>query len=314
MVFFRQWFTNIERWERHEYICLEECHEKFEKPEWKWEKPECSTSIVRQYLFTDEYDNWDENHPDEDIEKKTHREWSNTDEFTSKVEPSDEDTDDLLSDRVTMEVEEVVLELMHWTLESECRELSEHDHREWEDECRREVRIDWTQVRSEPLIRRWENHEIHHESEEVPEKYDNHKSSEKPDISMCSSFVSEKWSNIGDQSRDNIESEGPQSGESLRTDRHREESYEHKKKCHKKPRREYRIRDMESSDHPISDIGTMRCRDMRSDVFCSNVRRFEWCHSGSRNRGWVYEITIFLQVFVSEKKNPPMKEDFLPNT
>ena len=58
---------------------------------------------------------------------------------------------------------------------------------------------------------------------------------------------------------------------------------------------------METSYHPISYISTMRSGDMRSDVFCRCMWCFEWSHSGSRNRGWVYEKGIFLQVFVSKK-------------
>ena len=212
---FWQCFTNVEWWECHEDIRLEECHEEFEEPEWKREESESSSCIVRQYLFTDEYDNRDEDHPDEDIEKETHREWTDTDEFSSKVQPPDEDTDDLLSDRVTMEVKEVVLELVKRSLEPERCELSKHDNREREDKCRREIRIYRTQIGAEPFIRRWEDNEVHHESEKIPEKYHDHESSEKPHISVCCTFITEKSTDIGNESRDDIESECLESRESI---------------------------------------------------------------------------------------------------
>ena len=52
--------------------------------------------MERWDLSTDEYDDRYQDRTDEYIEKKTHRERPNADELTSKVEPSDEYTDDLL--------------------------------------------------------------------------------------------------------------------------------------------------------------------------------------------------------------------------
>ena len=266
MSFFWKGFSDIERRERHEDICLEECNEELEEPEWKGQDTEGSR-MEKRNLFSDIDRHRDEDHPDEDIEKKSHREGSDTDELSCEVEPSDKDTDYLLSGRVSMIVEEVMLQLMHQPLESESRELCEHDDGEREDESRRQVRVDRSQIRTEPLIARREHEEIHHESEDIPEKNHDHESAEEPDISMCRIHVSEKPSDIGDESCDDIESECLQSWESITAYREVKYSNNHKKHDHKYPCRKNRIRDMDTSDIPVSDIRSMRSRDMRTDMF-----------------------------------------------
>lgn len=300
-------FADIEWGERHEDICLEEGNEEFEKPKWKRENTECT--IENWDLLTDEYHNRDQDHPDKNIQEKTHREWTNTDELSSKMQPSDKDADDLLGNRISMVVEEIVLELMEWSLESEGRKLREHNHCEGEDERCREIRIDRTEVCTEPLITRWEDDEVHHETEYIPEKNHNHKSSEEPDISIGCFHISEEWSNIGDKSWDNIEAKCFEFWETLRLDCDREKGDENKKNHHKNPCRKDCIRDMNTADIPIQNILPSRSGNMWSDLFCGAMYCFCLDHNTPCEIAGEYMKTRFFCKFFFEGNEKSSNEE-----
>ncbi len=300
--------TYIQWRERHEYIRLQKCDQEFEEPEWEGQDTKCSRMQWWDHL-TDIDRHRDEDHPHEDIEKESHREGSDTDEFSSKVQPPDKDTYDLLRRGISMIMEKIVFQLMHRSLHFQCCELGNHDHREGEYESRREVWVDRPEIGSEPLIT-WDEHEkVHHETEEISEKYHDHESAEEPDIAVCHPDVSEESTDIGDEPRDDIETKCFQTGEAITLDRIRKDPDQHKKKCHKNPCREDRIRDMDTSDWPISDISSMRSGDMRTDVFCCCMCRF-WCIHRFWNRARVYEKRIFLQAEIGGKEKSSKKEDY----
>ncbi len=79
-----EWLTYIEWRECHEYICLEERDQQFEEPEWECEDTECS-SMERRDEPSDIDHHRDEDRSDEYVQKETHREWTDTDELSSKV-------------------------------------------------------------------------------------------------------------------------------------------------------------------------------------------------------------------------------------
>lgn len=76
--------ADIEWRECHEYIRLEERNEELEEPEWQREDTECS-SMERRDKSSDIDHHRDEDRSDEYVQKETHREWTDTDELSSKV-------------------------------------------------------------------------------------------------------------------------------------------------------------------------------------------------------------------------------------
>lgn len=76
--------TYIEWRECHEYIRLEERNEQLEEPEWECQDTECSSMECRDKSSNIDH-HGDEDRSDEYVQKETHRERTDTDEFSSKV-------------------------------------------------------------------------------------------------------------------------------------------------------------------------------------------------------------------------------------
>ena len=101
---FREWFTDIERRKRHKDVCLQEGDEELEEPERKRENLKC-TSIERWNHIPDIDSDRYQDRSDQNIEEETHRKGADSDEFSEKVEPSDEDIHDFLGGSMSMIVE-----------------------------------------------------------------------------------------------------------------------------------------------------------------------------------------------------------------
>ena len=255
--------SDIERRKCHEDVRLEKCHEKLEKPKWKCENTEGS-SMERWDLFTDVDDHTDEDRTDEDIEEETHRERSYTDELSDEVKPTDKYTDDLLCCRISVIVPEIVRKMMDRTFEIYRSELSNENNRERKYERRREIRVDRTEICTEPLILRNECEPVEHETDEITEKDYDDQSSEKPEVVLGDFLITDEITSIHVDTVHDIESKSPETRKLLSADRSIHEGDEEKKHSHKYPSREDRIGDRKTSDRPTMDDISFWCWDMWS--------------------------------------------------
>lgn len=272
--FFWYWFSDVERRKGHEYIRLEECHQEFKEPKWKRKDPEC-TRVKRWNLLTNIDRHRYKDHTNENIEKETHREWPNTNKLTGKVEPSYKDAYDLFSGWITMIVPEIVSEVMDDTLEFDSSKLRDHNHCEREDESSGEIRIHRTKIVSESMVSRYKNKPIKHKSIEIPEKYDDHEPSEKPDISLCDTTISEKSRRIRKNSLCDIKSKSFESREFISSYSIWKNTYQEDHETNKYPSWENCIGNMKFDICNFSerhDNITFWCRDMgTSSMFRSSI-------------------------------------------
>lgn len=330
--FFWHCLTDIERGKRHEDERLEECYEELEEPEWESKYTECS-SMERWNLSTNIYDNWDEDCTDEYIEKETHREWSNTDELSNEVEPTNEYWYDLLRKCVSMIVEEIVSEVMHWSLEVKRCKLCYEDNSCREYESCREVWVYRTEVYTEPVPCWYKYEPVKYKSEDIPSENHHHKSSKEPHIPMRHTLVTKESSCISKDTIHNVESECTKTWHLVCCNCDIEESNKEKKNSHKNPSRKNRIGNMDTTNCPIMDDISLRCGNMwtsmLSTMFCSYryIMCDFWCnlvcdfccttHMRGMKTPGVYRKREKMQEEVMKKKNPQelgiflMYRDFL---
>ncbi len=231
--FFREWLSYVERRKRHEDVPLEEGDQELEEPERNRHDSKKSSGILWEDHLPDVDDDRDEDSSDENIEKQTHREWTDTDKLSSKVQPTDEHADVFLSDSISVKIEQIVLEVLYWSLHPDSGNLSDEDNRQWEDKGRRKIRIDRPQIGSKPLIFRNEHEPIEDKSKEIPDEYHHHKTSEEPEVSFSDFFISDEADTIGKYSANDIDPKGSHTRHLVRRNRHIKKSDNQSKNPHK---------------------------------------------------------------------------------
>ncbi len=279
----RQRLSDVERGKCHEDICLEKCHEKLEEPKWKCEDTKCSC-VECWDLFSDIDDDTDEDRTDEDIEEETHREWTDTDELSDEVKPSNEYSYEFLSCRVSMIVPEIVREMIDWTLEVKSSKLCDEDNREREDESRREIRVNRTEVVTEPFVFRDESKPVEYKTDEISKKYHDDESTEEPEVVFRDLLIPEEIFRVHIDTVDDIESKCTKTWKFFCTNSYVHKCNEYEKYSHKNPCREYRIGNMESADLPSMDDITLWRWDMWTFMLSGFMCRSSFsmngcCHS-----------------------------------
>ncbi len=85
-----------------------------------------------------------------------------------------------------------MLKVIYRTLHPDRGDLSDEDNGQWEYESSRKIGINRPQIRAKPFIFRDENEPVEDQAEEIPNKYDDHKTSEEPEVPFCDLFISDK--------------------------------------------------------------------------------------------------------------------------
>ncbi len=266
MVIIRKRFAYIEWWKCHKYICLKKCNKELKKPKWKREKTKSSASEIWDFWsnknsYSDKYCSY------KDIEKKTHREWSNTDEFSSEMKPSDKYADNFFSSGISMIIEKIMTKMIDRTFEIKCSELCYKNHSKRKYESRGKIRINRTKIMSEPFIFRNNYKPIRNKAHNISQKYYHHYSSQEPHVSFRCFFITQKRSRIGKNTSDNIDTKCSKSWKRSCRNSCIHKSNKYKKNSHKYPCREYCIGNMESSNRPPFNYFAFRPENMRTTFF-----------------------------------------------
>ncbi len=263
MVWIRERFLDIEGREGHEYIRLEERYQKLEEPEWK--SQESKYTSPEWWDDTSEiHDDRDHDGTDEYIEKETKREWTDSDEFSDEVEPTDHDIDHLLEEWIPREMPEIMAKMLHWSFHDDTHGLSDEYDRERHEEGRAHIRVYWPEV----SVKRWydDGDDVQYETEDVPEEYHDSKPTKKPHVFPCLPLVFEKSCDIGKHTGSDIEAECLHTWHLVGMERAIEESYEYEEEHHEYPSREDRVGDIDSEDIPSWDSFSFRGWDMWTGV------------------------------------------------
>ncbi len=210
-----------------------------------------------------------------------------------------------------MIVEEIVSEVVQRPLHIKCCDLRYEDDGCREYECRREIRVDRTEIGTEPIPCWDEDKPIEYESEEVPEEYDYDESPEEPHISVCHPPISDESCRICEDTWDDIESECSDAWETISRDRHIEDRDEDREEPHEQPRREDGVRDMDTTYRPVMDKISPWRGNMRTCMLCYSG--CGWCcdfwgrHRARWKRAGVYRNEGKMQEEVKGKKKNPQR-------
>lgn len=294
-MFYWKRFFYIETGECHKNICLEECDKELKKPKWKSQKSKYTSPKWRN-CCSQIHNNRNHDCSDEDIEKQTEWEWSNSDKFTEKMKPSDHNIYYFLKKRIPTKIPKIMVKVMNRSLHNNPHSLCYQDNCQWHKKRCTHVRIH----RAKICVKWWNNNsnQIQYKSNHVPKKNNHSKTSKKPHVSSCLPSIFENSSEICENTSNNIKWKSLHTGHLIGMKCIICYSYKQKKKHHKNPCGKNSIRNSHSSDIPSFYRLSFWCWDMWTRCMCFIARR------------WMYiRLSRYMHCYLFGRCSPRIRDE-----